>query len=87
VPGVSVLSFAEKKVPKKAAETYYCVSFRGAAIGRLCYCGAGLRGFDWFVLIAHVWSVTNAKPWDPRYKRGPESGECGIYSAVTRADF
>ena len=50
MPGVSVLSFAEKKVPKKAPKTYYCVSFRGAAIGQLCYCGAELIGSDGFVM-------------------------------------
>jgi len=46
VPSVSVLSFAEKKVPKKVAEIHDGPDFRGTTIGRLCYCGAGLWGFD-----------------------------------------
>jgi len=46
VPGVSVLSFAENKVPKKAAEIHDGSDFRGAAMERLYYCGAGLRGLD-----------------------------------------
>ena len=40
---VSLLSLAAKKVTKKAAETYYCISFRGATIKLECYCGTGLR--------------------------------------------
>jgi len=62
VPSVPVLSFAEKKVPKKAAEIHDGPDFRGAAIGRLCYCGAGLEGFDSFVLTTRVVSgVTSNK--------------------------
>ncbi|MBS1689612.1 MAG: hypothetical protein JSS96_12870 [Bacteroidetes bacterium] len=45
---VSFLSLAAKKETKKAAETYYCVSFRGGTIGLLWYCSADRIDSDGF---------------------------------------
>ena len=47
-PAFPLLSLAPKKVTKKAAETYYGISFRGATIELECCCGARLINSDDF---------------------------------------
>jgi len=71
VPFVSLLSFAEKKVTKKAAEIHDGSDFRGAAIKLWCYCGARLIDSDILrYVIARYEAISRNEGYGATYSNG-----------------